>query len=108
MLKWLSKSNSSILKPAGCKIKLYKFSKRHYMMFDTCDNELLNLMTQKVPCPPISYIIIIHFVLSMTVVKDGYLELMPLLINIYVSIYIYQILQGCLEGQEIRAEIAQE
>lgn len=78
------------------------------MMFDTCDNEILNLMIQKVPCPPISYIIIIHFVLSMTVVKDGYLELMPLLRSIYLYIYLYQILQGCLEGQEIAAEIAQE
>jgi len=80
MLKWLSKRNNSILKPVSFQTKLYKFSKRHYVKFDTYDNEILNLMTQKVPCPPISYIIIIHFALSMTVVKDWYLELLPLLI----------------------------
>lgn len=43
----------------------------------------------------------------MTVVKNRYLELMPLLIylSIYLSISLYQILQGCFEGPEIRAEI---
>lgn len=110
MLKWLFKRNNIILKPVSFQIKLCKFSKRYYMMFDTCDNEILHLMTQKVPCFPVSYTIIIHFVLSMTVVKDGYLELMPLLkrMHIYVYISISQILQGCLKGQEIRAETAQD
>lgn len=77
-------------------------------------------MSQKVPHPPISYMIIIHLLFSMTVVEDGYLELMPLFIYmcvyvytcVYVCIYVYIYIQthirSCLEDQEIKAEIAQE